>query len=317
VAKRLGAFDSPGGERKLQARPVPVLGGVGIFLGYAAGLGLAWMLGGGAAPWRGTALEPIFWTSLVILAVGVVDDLRDLSPWPKLAVQVGAALILFTFGVRGTFLVPSAIVSVAATVVWLVMITNAYNFFDNMDGLCAGMGVVSGAVFLAVCLSTGQWAVAVALAALVGACASFLVFNWHPASIYMGDCGALWLGYTIASLIIATTFYHYERSVLQLALPPLVVAVPLFDMALVLLVRLKLGRPLTRGDRIHLSHRLVALGMKETEAVLTILLLASALGLGAYLLKDLSPTGGIVVLAQAAAVMCVVFLLEWAGRRAD
>ena len=86
VAKRLGAFDRPGGERKLQARPVPVLGGVGIFLGYAAGLGLAWMLGGGAALWRGTALEAIFWTSLVILAVGVVDDFRDLSPWPKLAV---------------------------------------------------------------------------------------------------------------------------------------------------------------------------------------------------------------------------------------
>ena len=156
-----------------------------------------------------------------------------------------------------------------------------------------------------------------ALAALVGSCAGFLPFNWHRASVYMGDGGSLWLGYTIAALTIATTFYRYERSVFQLALPVLVVAVPVFDMALVLLVRLKRRRPLTRGDRTHLSHRLVSLGMKETEAVLTILLLSTALGLGAYLLKDLPEAAGIVVLAQAAAVMCVVFLLEYAGRRAD
>ena len=316
LARKLGAFDTPRSDRKLQPRPVPVLGGVGIFIGYAAGLGVAWALGGGSEIWRGTSVEAIFWSSCAILAVGAVDDLRELPPRSKLAVQLIASLVLVWSGVRGTFLVPSAVVSVIATVIWLVVVTNAYNFFDNMDGLCAGMGVASGAVFLAVCLSTGQFGVAAALAALVGSCAAFLLFNWHPASIYMGDAGSLWLGYTIAALTIATTFYRYERSVFQLALPVLVVAVPVFDMALVLLVRLKRRRPLTRGDRTHLSHRLVSLGMKETEAVLTILLLSSALGLGAYLLKDLPGAAGIVVLAQAAAVMCVVFLLEYAGRRA-
>ena len=316
LARRLGAVDRPGGERKRQQAPVPVGGGVGIFIGYAAGLGLACALTRSWGVLRETSVLPVFLASVIILAVGTVDDLRNLSPWPKLAVEVIAGLILVKFGVMGTFLVPSVAFGAAATVLWLVTVTNAYNFFDNMDGLCAGMGIVSGAVFLAVSLSTGQWGVAVALAALVGACASFLLFNWHPASIYMGDGGSLWLGFTIAGLTIATTFYSYDRSVFQLALPVLVVAVPVFDMALVVLVRLKKHRPLTLGDRSHLSHRLVALGMKETEAVLTILLLAGAVGLGAYLLKDLSEAGGIVVLSQAVAVMCVVFLLEWAGRRA-
>ena len=196
----------------------------------------------------------------------------------------------------------------------VLALTNAFNLLDNMDGLSSGVGAIAAGMFVLVCLDTFQPEEAAALAAVAGAAAGFLPYNFKPARIYMGDSGALLLG----ALSVSMTFYEYGgRTPLPLAAPVLVLAIPIFDTASVLWIRLRERRPLISGDRRHFSHRLVALGMSERAAVVTIYLAAASIGLGATLLKRLSWTGGFVLLAQAGGVFAIVVLMEHAGKHGE
>jgi len=306
LARRLGVFDRPGG-RKLQERPVPLLGGIAITGGVLAGFAAAGVSGRFAAVLAGTGL---------VFLVGLVDDVRRVPVWVRLAIETAAAALVVAFGVRATFLVGYTWLTVPVTVIWIVGMTNAFNLLDNMDGLSSGVGAIAAGMFVLVCLDTFQPEEAAALAAVAGAAAGFLPYNFKPARIYMGDSGALVLGFLLGALSVSMTFYEYGgRTPLPLAAPVLVLAIPIFDTASVLWIRLRERRPLIGGDRRHFSHRLVALGMSERAAVVTIYLAAASIGLGATLLKRLSWTGGFVLLAQAAGVFAIVVLMEHAGKR--
>ena len=204
------------------------------------------------------------------------------------------------------------------TMLWIVGLINAFNFLDHMDGLCAGTTAVVCCVFLVVALGTGQLFIAALVLSLLGAVLGFLVFNFPPARIFMGDAGSTFLGYTMGVLTAAFTFYQGDRfahPLLSLLLPVLILSVPIFDTAAVLAIRLRDRRPWFKSDRNHFSHRLLALGMSVRQAVLTVYLATFVIGAGAMFWYQLNVLGELIVFGQAVAMFGVIFLLEAAARR--
>jgi UDP-GlcNAc:undecaprenyl-phosphate GlcNAc-1-phosphate transferase len=251
-----------------------------------------------------------------IFLLGLIDDRRKLGPWVKLAVQVLVAVALVLVGVRITAFLHSEVLGSILTVCWIVVITNAFNFMDNMDGLSAGVAFIVGCIFLVVSVQSGQLFIAAALLPFVGALAGFLPFNLSPARIFMGDAGALFLGFYLSSLSVLFTFYSGPTvSFRPFVLPLLIFAVPIYDAVSVTIIRLREGRSPFHGDRRHLSHRLVLLGLSERLAVGAIHLLTLGIGLSATLLYIMqSPTVEVLVLVQAGVLLCLVMVLERAIR---
>jgi UDP-GlcNAc:undecaprenyl-phosphate GlcNAc-1-phosphate transferase len=305
LARRLGVLDRPGG-RKGHHRATPYLGGVAIVLGVAAGFAVGGVAGRFAVVLAATG---------AVFLVGLADDVFETPVWVRLLVETGAAIAVVASGVHATFLVGAPWVTGPLTVVWILAITNAFNFLDNMDGLSAGVSAIASFMFILVCIETDQPAPAIALAAVGAAALGFLPWNFRTARVFMGDAGALALGFLIGTLSVSMTFYSYGTTTLPLLAPVLVLAIPIFDTASVFWIRMREGRSIFSGDQKHFSHRLVNLGMSKSTAVMTIWLAAAAIGLGATLLKDLSRAGGTVLLVQAAGVFAIIVLMERAGKR--
>ncbi|HOX05855.1 MAG TPA: MraY family glycosyltransferase [Planctomycetota bacterium] len=341
LARRIGFLDIPDLERKQGRAAIPYGGGPAMFLAFALTVAGLWFAGRSVAGAQGPVAEllPSFdfgapgalrhfgaigLGALLVFLMGLLDEARRIPPLAKFLVQIGAALILVWGGVRVTANIPGYPVSVALTVLWVVGITNAFNLLDNMDGLSAGTAAIAAFIFAMVGDFTAQPELAAVLAALSGAAAGFIVHNFCPARLYMGDSGAYWLGFTLSALTVEATFYRGDGpagvaspAMLALGVPLLILAVPVFDTASVLWIRLRERRPLWVGDRSHLSHRLQGLGLSVREAVLAIWLLTLACGLGALYLKHLPVHLGVLVLAQAAAILAVVAILEGLGRRRE
>jgi UDP-GlcNAc:undecaprenyl-phosphate GlcNAc-1-phosphate transferase len=257
----------------------------------------------------------------VLHVTGLIDDRRGLSPWPKLAVQAGsAALLAIWFDVR-LFTLLGPVASVLITVIWIVIVTNAINFLDNMDGLAGGVGAIAAALFMAAALVNRQWFIAATLALLVGALAGFLVHNYPPAKIFMGDAGSLVVGFLLAVLTVRTTFYDpSSETALGTAwygvfMPIVVLAIPLYDFTTVTLIRLRRGHSPFVGDERHFSHRLVERGLSKRGAVVCIWGLTAVTGIGGISLGQLHPWQAALVGVQTIAVLMVIALLEHASRR--
>ncbi len=286
VAPRLGLVVAPRADR-WHRRPVALLGGVAIMLGVLPAL--AWT--GGL---RGRLAE-LTLIALAMGAVGLLDDVRPLRPQVKLVAQIVLAGLLverdFVLRLTG---VP--VLDVLLTVVWVVGITNAFNLLDNMDGLAAGMAVIAGGFRLALFLLDGDLAAATMTAGFVGAVTGFLVRNAPPARIFMGDAGSLFLGFFLSGLCLVVDAAYYSRGITAvLAVPVLLVLIPIFDTTFVTVTRLLRGQPVSQGGRDHTSHRLVALGGSEGRA-LAVLFGLSILGGGAALLTYRADLGTAVIL---------------------
>ena len=244
--------------------------------------------------------------------LGIVDDHRPLSPWLKLAVQVGVALTLTGwFGIRSAeALRPAA--AVIVTTVWIVALTNAFNFLDNTDGLSAGVASITAIVLAISALLAGQVFVPCLLLLVAGAVIGFVIYNFPPASIFMGDAGSLVVGYLLAVCTVLTTFYNPEmgRTPFGVLVPLVVFAVPLYDMGSVIIYRLRQGVSVFRGDRRHFSHRLLRRGMSPTMAILTIYLATMATALPAILLPLHRWPVAILILSQCLCVVAIIALLE-------
>jgi len=338
IATKLGLVDMPG-ERKIHAAPIPYGGGVAVLLAclLTVGIGLlgVWAFGQSGPTWlpegarkviqdhmegalsRTKMIVAIFGGGLLVALLGLVDDIKRVSYRIKLGVEVIAALVLFAAGVRLTVFIDNPFISCVVTVVWVVGLTNAFNLLDNMDGLSAGVAIIAGCLFLAVALQTQQVFVAALMLALMGALGAFLIFNFPPAAVFLGDAGSLFVGYMMAALTTVATFYQYHggRAGFSVVMPVLILAVPIYDTVSVMIIRLREGRPVFEGDTNHFSHRLVALGMTKRQAVITIYLTTLAVGLAAILLPVLPLWGGMVVGLQALAIVAVIVLLEVAGRK--
>jgi UDP-GlcNAc:undecaprenyl-phosphate GlcNAc-1-phosphate transferase len=228
--------------------------------------------------------------ALIIFVVGLMDDLAGerLPVGFKFAGQCLAAAIAVGCGIQVEFTGVSSFNAVISFL-WIVGISNAFNLLDNMDGLSAGVAVSSAFIFFLNALALGEIFLCLILAAFIGALVGFLRFNLHPAKVFMGDCGALFIGFTLSSLTILEGYVSPASSTLfPILMPVLVLAVPLIDTLSVIVIRLREGRPIYRGDRCHLSHRIVASGLSEPQAVKFLFLMTLALGMGALNLAHAS-----------------------------
>lgn len=323
-------LDEPDKERKIHAEPMPLLGGFAVFGAFALNILLNYFpVLPLAARWAPADLSVhvpgafSVWSKLLVLigggaamvALGAYDDKHDLKARPKLLGQLAIAALVWFAGMRIKLFIDSEIISFVLTVLWIVGVTNALNFLDNMDGLCAGVGLVCALLFAFIAGVQHQYFVCVLALALAGALLGFLPQNFKPARIFLGDSGSHFIGFMLAVLPIMTTFYREETTPthLPVLIPLLVLAVPLFDMALVCWMRWRRGQWVSVGDTTHISHRLVKLGLPQSWAVTLIYLITLTLGLGATVLLWSETTAAIIVLIQAAGILAIVTLLEQLG----
>ncbi len=328
VGWRLGQMDTPGTEpHKTHTHPVPSTGGIAIFwtttLPIVAALALAWSSWGQLLPTGAQVHLPgvrqqtgmaagVLGAMTLMHVVGLIDDRRRLGPGSKLAAQflTAAALVLFCDMRTLTLLGDPA--SVVVSILWIVVIVNAMNMLDNMDGLSGGVGAIISGIYLAAALVNGQWFVAALAALLLGALLGFLVFNFPRARLFMGDGGSLVLGLLLAVVSVRTTYYGAQSGSqwFGVLMPVLVMAVPLYDFLSVTTLRLRQGRNPMAGDRNHFSHRLVRKGLSTTSAVVVIWLATLATGMGGVMLGRLEGWQATVVAAQCAAVLAMIAALE-------
>ncbi len=273
LAKRLHCFDIPAAGKSHQA-PIPYLGGLAIVIPFVLIAVVAGLVG--TSDRNDVSDLAVFLAMAVGLAVlGLVDDLRGLSPWPRLALEIGAGIGVWTI-TTPTWLPGPPPLQAVATVCWVVIVTNSFNLLDNMDGLAAGIAAVSSIFLFAVALQNGQFLVGTFALGLAGCAAGFLQFNFHPARIYMGDSGSLFLGFVLAVLSLDLRFP--PASGVTFVVPVLIVGVALFDTTLVSITRLLHGRTPLQGGLDHVSHRLVFVGLSTRTAVCLLYSVAVVLG---------------------------------------
>jgi UDP-GlcNAc:undecaprenyl-phosphate GlcNAc-1-phosphate transferase len=316
---RTGLVDEPG-DRKIHDQPIPLAGGLAVMTGLllptlAACLVLWWGRTGGSTgtpPFnlslpaeregrlalldpastyllqyglghRAIELGGIFLGAFGILLVGWLDDKHELRPGSKFAGQFLVAALVAATGTRVTLFVPSLLFSYAITILWIVAVINAFNFMDNMNGLCTGLGAISAWHFAMIAAKDSQYLVGLLAFLTFGALLGFLPYNFPRARAFLGDAGSHLIGYLLAVLAILPHFYtaRHPRHWAVL-IPLLVLAIPLLDLVWVVLLRWRIGQPFYQGDTNHLSHRLVRRGLTRTQAVLVIWVAAEALAYLAY-----------------------------------
>jgi UDP-GlcNAc:undecaprenyl-phosphate/decaprenyl-phosphate GlcNAc-1-phosphate transferase len=310
LARRVVAL--PSADRWHQA-PTPMLGGIGIFVGFSAGF---WAAAAAGAFDVNEARAGIYAGVALVFLAGLADDLIRLPPLAKLAAQLGGAALVLGTGTH-VQLVGNRLLGDAIAILWLVGVTNAFNLLDNMDGLAATLASIAFAFFAidAVTIHHSHFALAFALAGAL-ACAGFLPFNLRPggrALVFMGDSGSQAVGFALAALGLASSWRVAGTTVATLILPILVLAVPILDTALVTVARLLEGRPIYQGGRDHSSHRLVRFGLSEKHAVALLALIATCIG-GSSLAYNVLGNSRYTIVGV---VLTFVLLVQFASFLAD
>ena len=277
AALHLGILDQPS-ARKVHRSPVPLMGGAAIYFAFIAALAI----------WSERSyvneVVGIFVGATLVSLVGAIDDSRGLGSYLKLTLQSAAACILILSGVQVRLL--GGVPDLLLTLLWVVGITNALNLLDNMDGLSAGIATIASAYFTLLAAMSDQYLVGALAAALFGACVGFLVYNWNPARVFMGDTGSLFLGFLLAAVGIKLRFPANSASITWM-IPILILALPVFDTVLVFVSRMRRGvNPLTTPGKDHVSHRLARLTGSQREAVLLCYLITGGTGLASIFLTQ-------------------------------
>jgi UDP-GlcNAc:undecaprenyl-phosphate/decaprenyl-phosphate GlcNAc-1-phosphate transferase len=271
LARRIGAICQPRADR-WHREPTPLLGGIAVF---AAIMTTALLLGP-----QDRQLAGLLIGTALIFGLGLLDDLRALPPQVKLAGQIASACVLLAAGIHVDLgaSAPLFAIELALTLLWVIGITNAFNLLDNMDGLSAGIAGIAGLMLCFHNAAQGHVGLAIIGLTIAGAAAGFLIHNFHPATIFMGDCGSMTFGFALAGLALMGARGAASDLFLAVMVPIAILGLPIFDTTLVTIVRRLNGRPVTLGGRDHLSHRLVALGLSERGAVLVLYAISAALG---------------------------------------
>lgn len=335
LAFRLRMIDHPDG-RKAHQQPRPLLGGLAFYFAFTVALFTqvigyyffqkhSWFAARFAFLTEQSqhflALLPkllaIWGGSTLMTVLGFVDDRRGVgfSYKVKFVTQIFAASLLVIAGIKTDF-VPFPFLNGVITIAWVVGITNAFNLLDNMDGLSAGVATIAALIFFVITIAQGQVFSAMIFALFIGAVSGFLVHNFHPAKIFMGDTGSLFIGYLLATLSL-TSSYVVPASVnlLPVISPLLILSLPIFDTLSVMFIRHRENRPLFIGDRRHFSHRLVELGMSQRGTVIFIYLIALSIGAAAALLPYLPLWGQLLVLLQTVAIYTMIAILMYIAKR--
>ncbi|MEN8126192.1 MAG: MraY family glycosyltransferase [Planctomycetota bacterium] len=256
--------------------------------------------------------------AFILHLMGLWDDKKHLGPFVKLALQFAAAFIAAWFAdIRVEMFIENKLITTVLSVFWIVLMINAFNFLDNMDGASTGIALIATCVLMAAAMRSGQIFVGAMGMVFAGSLLGFLLFNFPPAKIFMGDCGSMVVGFFVALLTLRTTYYNPEAGtkLYSVFMPAIVMAVPLYDFISVTFLRLKQGKSPFVGDTQHFSHRLRRRGLSDRQVALTLYLATLCTGLGAILLQQADKVGAVLIAAQTIMVLIFVAILEAAGSR--
>jgi len=306
IAMRLGVVDKPN-QRKIHLDHKPLMGGLAIYVAFTLSLLLF------SPPQHLVQLGAVLAGAAFLALIGLLDDRYELGIKSKLVAQVIAAIMVIASGITIS-LFKTPWLDYPLTVLWIVALTNAVNFLDNMDGLTAGLSAIAGAFFMGIAFTEGLTLVSSLAAAVLGSAVGFLVYNFSPASSFMGDMGALVLGFVLAVLGIKLEFADQPFSVTWMV-PLLVLALPLFDICLVVVTRISEGRSPGQAGKDHTSHRLMSLGLSQRKTL--IVLYASCLFFGTLgWLVSAAPTSTAYVIGLFGLVLlALLFVLMFVIRR--
>ena len=310
LAYKVGAIDVPKDNRRMHKVPIPRLGGLAIFL--------AFLLSALVFADIDRQMQGILLGAVMIVVLGVMDDIMALKALPKLIVQIAAAGVAVYYGCRIQFLsnpnvfsdmtyVNLGWLSVPITIIWIVAITNAVNFIDGLDGLAVGVSAISTASLIVIALMVAEVNIAIILCALFGACLGFIPYNFNPAKIFMGDTGATFLGYILATLSVTGLFKMY--AIISFAVPFLILGVPIFDICFAVLRRVAHGQGPMHADRGHIHHRLIDMGFSQKQSVAIAYMLTAILGLAAVLLTSSGELKALILIGAVFVVSMIGFRL--------
>lgn len=309
IAFKIGAVDVPRDTRRVHKKPIPRLGGLAIFAGFIVAVlftNISRILDTGIL-FEDYRVVGLLIGTIIIVVVGIIDDIKPLKAWVKLIFQIIAALIVVKSGIRieeisnpfsptgMTFL---GMLSTPITVVWIVGITNAINFIDGLDGLAAGVASIASLSLLFISIFDEQTGAVFLTAALAGAALGFLPFNFNPAKIFMGDTGSTFLGFALASISVMGLVKSYAA--IAVAVPLLVLGLPIFDTAFAILRRLFNGKSIMEADRGHLHHKLIDMGFTQKQTVVTLYIISAFLGICAVELATNGALKAIILLISVA-----------------
>lgn len=287
LAYKVGAIDVPKDNRRMHKTPIPRLGGLAIFIAFLFSVIIFGKID--------RQMQGILLGAIMIVVLGVLDDIMTLRALPKFLVQIAAAGVVVYHGCTIQFISNPNVFSdvaylnlgwlaVPVTIIWIVAITNAVNFIDGLDGLAVGVSAISTASLLVIALMVAEMNVSIILAALLGSCVGFIPYNKNPAKIFMGDTGATFLGFILACLSIQGLFKLY--AIISFAVPFLILGIPIFDICFAFLRRIAKGQNPMVADRGHVHHRLIDMGFNQKQAVAISYMLTAILGLAAVLLTS-------------------------------
>ena len=305
LAFKIGAVDVPRDSRRMQDHPIPRLGGLAIFLGFLVSV-LAYAE-------IDIEMQGILIGAVIIVVLGIADDIHSLPAKFKFVVQIIAALCAALHGVAIEVINNPNIFSdneywvlggwgIPISVIWIVAITNAVNFIDGLDGLADGISTIGALTMLILALILGEHEISLLCGALVGACVGFLPYNLNPARIFMGDTGSTFLGFILACVSIQGLFKYY--AVISFLVPFIILGLPIFDTASAIIRRLLKGQSPMVADRSHIHHKLIDMGLNQKQAVSTLYIVSGVLGLSAVLLA--TSGGAKTALFILALVICAV-----------
>jgi UDP-GlcNAc:undecaprenyl-phosphate GlcNAc-1-phosphate transferase len=306
LAWKAGAVDIPKDERRVHTKPIPRIGGLAIYIAFIVTVLITMPVTDN--------IKGVIIGGTLITILGVLDDIYNLPAKIKLLGQVAAAGILVYFGIKVEWvtnplgdMVYLGKLSIPITIFWIVGVTNTLNFIDGLDGLAAGIASIASFTLMLVALNEGLGPVVILTAALAGGAVGFLPFNFNPAKIFMGDTGAMFLGYVLAAISVMGAIK--SATAIALAVPILALGLPIFDTAFAILRRAINGYPVMKADKDHLHHRLLAIGLTQRQTVLIMYSISAALGMSAIALSEMG-------LLQAGFILIVLItLLVIAGRQ--
>lgn len=313
LANKIKAIDVPKDERRVHKKPIPLIGGLAIFYGFVISVLCFAVIDG---PTMGILIG-----SLIMVTIGVIDDMRDLNAKIKLIFQIAAALIVVYFGIEVEYIanplskwfgpqyINLGLWSIPLTIVWVVGVTNAVNLIDGLDGLAVGISSIASVALLSLTILSKNLNVAIIIAALAGAGFGFLPYNFNPAKIFMGDTGSTFLGFVLACISIQGLMKMY--ALISFAVPVLILGLPIFDTFFAILRRIAKKKPIMSPDRGHLHHRLIDMGFSQRQTVTILYTLTSLLCLTAVVmaLKD-ALRGLILVFAVLLVLLISIAIME-------
>ncbi|GAA0744275.1 MraY family glycosyltransferase [Clostridium oceanicum] len=309
LAFYIGVVDIPKNKRKIHKKPIPLLGGVAMYISFIGTLIFK------RGPLTLGELGIVLGATIIVLG-GIIDDKFDISPISKILFQLGGAVCLIIFGVKINFItnpisnsvlyIDLHMLAIPITIIWVIAITNAINLIDGLDGLAAGIALISSITMFVISILNQRWESAMLTSILIGSILGFLPYNFNPASIFMGDTGSQFLGFLLAAISIEGAIK--SATAFAIVVPILALGLPIYD-TLFAMVRRKInGKPIMQADRGHLHHRLLDMGLNQRQVVIIMYLISAVLGSFAILAMQLSNRRAYFLLAV---IMLIFIILAW------